>query len=128
MKINNLIFAAFVAVVLAVYTNGSPCGTSGMSVVKANDGGLFVIYSFREGPDVAFQIPGKEISFPNGTTGPKRFNIDGVIFETLFVNKSEFLKTSDPLIDVEVLKKHREYEVSYITKAGGPLSKLIELG
>ena len=38
------------------------------------------------------------------------------------------MKTSDPLIDVEVLKKHREYEVSYITKAGGPLSKLIELG
>lgn len=106
----------------------SPCGTAGMTVVKAFDGQNFVIYSYRPGSDVAFQIPGKDISFPNGTSGPKRFVIDGVFFETLFVPITDFLKTKDKLSDVDVLRKHKEFEVEYLTKSAGPLSKFVELG
>jgi hypothetical protein len=99
-----------------------------MTVVKAFDGRQFVIYSFRKGIDVAFQLPGLEISFPNGTTGPKRFIIDGVFFETIFVPTTDFLKKNDGLTDLQVLKKHREFEVDYLNKATTPLSKFVELG
>lgn len=105
----------------------SPCGKSGMTVVRAYSGKEFVLYVFREGPDIAFQLQGKEISFPNGFTGPKTFNIAGIHFESLFVKVGDFMKSKDAS-DLEILKKHREYEFEYIQKTPSPLKQLIELG
>jgi hypothetical protein len=123
-----LVGIALVSFGLTAFAHASPCGTSGMTVVKAFDEKQFVIYSFRKSIDVAFQIPGSDISFPNGTSGPKRFIIDGVVFETLFVPVTDFLKTKEKLSDVDVLKKQREFEVEYLSKAPGPLTKFVELG
>jgi hypothetical protein len=106
----------------------SPCGTDGMTVVKADGGGKYVVYAFREGPDVAFQIPGKDMSFPNGTTGPKIFTLDGVVFETLFVKTADFVKPTTGKSDMDILNAHREFDVAYIQKLGGPLQKFVELG
>lgn len=128
MKASNLLFAAVMTFGLLVSAFASPCGTSGMTVVKAFDGKHFVVYLFRKGVDVAFQLPGSDISFPNGTDGPKRFIIDGVLFETLLVPTTDFLKTSDKLEDVDVLRKHRDFEVDYLNEAAAPLSKFVELG
>jgi hypothetical protein len=123
-----LVGIAFLSFGMTAFAHSSPCGTSGMTVVKAFDGKQFVIYSFRKGADVAFQIPGSDISFPNGTSGPKRFIVDGVVFETLFVPVSDFLKTKEKLSDVDVLKKQREFEVDYLSKSPSPLTKSVELG
>ena len=123
-----LILLAFVSLGTTLNANALPCGTDGMTVVKAFDGKQFVIYSFRKGVDIAFQIPGTDISFPNGTTGPKRFIVDGVVFETLFVPRTDFLKTTDEMSDVDVLRKHKEFEVNYLSKAPSPLTKFVELG
>jgi hypothetical protein len=111
-----------------VNVQASPCGSSGMTVVKAFDGQEFVIYLFRKGSDVAFQLPGADLSFPNGQTGPKRFVIDGILFEALLVPSSDFLKSKDKLSDLEILKKHREWEVDYLSKGPGSLSKFVEIG
>lgn len=107
---------------------GSPCGTSGMTVVRADTGGQYVLYVFREGPDVAFQLPGKDISFPNGFTGPKMFIVDGVVFESLFAKTGDFIKSAGDGSDLDLLKAHRKYEVEYIQKTPSPLKKFIELG
>ena len=106
----------------------SPCGTSGMTVVKADNGVQYALYAFREGPDVAFQLPGKEISFPNGTEGRKTFAIDGIHFETIFVKGDAFLKPGERLPDADMLKKHMDFEFDYIKKTPSPLSKLVEIG
>jgi hypothetical protein len=99
-----------------------------MTVVKADTGKQFVIYAFREGPDVAFQIPGSEISFPNGFTGPKSFIVDGVHFETLFAELKSFMGSTKNVSDLDILRKHREYEVEYIKKSSSPLTTFEELG
>ena len=106
----------------------TPCGTSGMTVVKADSGGRYVVYAFREGPDVAFQVPGTDMSFPNGTTGSKMFTLDGVVFETLFVKTADFIKPTTGKSDLEILKEHRDFDVAFIQKAGGALQKMVELG
>ena len=106
----------------------SPCGTSGMTVVKADDGANYVLYVFREGPDAAFQLPGKGISFPEGTSGRKMFNLDGVLFETLFAKTTDFIKPGEALSDLEILRKHRDYEFDFLKKTPSPLTKLVELG
>ena len=106
----------------------SPCGTSGMTVVKADKGDQYVLYVFREGPDIAFQLPGKGISFPEGTRGRKMFEIDGVVFETLFAKTGDFIKPGETLSDLDALKKHKDYEFDFIKKMSGPLTKLVEIG
>src|SRR5262245_61494931 len=89
-----------------IYTGSLPCGTTGMTVLHANDGGGFLFYVFREAPDIYFQIPGKEISFPNGLTGPRRYLIDGIFYETVLVKPNEFMKMEKGNSDLDVLKKH----------------------
>lgn len=106
----------------------SPCGTSGMTVVRADNGGQYVLYVFREGPDIAFQLPGKGISFPEGTRERKMFEIDGVVFETLFAKTGDFIKSGEALSDLDALKKHKDYEFDFIKKMSGPLTKLVEIG
>lgn len=106
----------------------SPCGTSGMSVLRANDGSGYIFYVFREGPDFAFALPGEQIAFLNGVTGPRRVNIDGMLFESLLVRISDFMKPEKGVSDLEILKKHRAYEFDYMQKTPTPLTKFIELG
>lgn len=106
----------------------SPCGKSGMTVSRANDGSGYIFYIFRDGPDFAFALPGKEISFPNGMSGPRRFLIDGILFESLLVKPSAFMKSEKGVADLDILKKHQAYEFEYMQKTPTPLKKLVELG
>lgn len=106
----------------------SPCGKSGMSVLRANDGDGFIFYIFRDGPDFAFSLPGKEISFPEGLSGPRRFLIDGIFFESLLVKPSAFMKSVKGAADLEVLKKQQAYEFEFMQKTPTPLRRLVELG
>lgn len=99
-----------------------------MTVVKADSGSHYVLYAYREGPDVAFQIPGKDMSFPTEKTGPKIFTLDGVTFETLFVKAADFTKTTSGKSDLDILKEHRDFDVAFIQKSGSPLQRLNELG
>jgi len=99
-----------------------------MTSLRANDGSGFLFYVFREGPDLYFELKGKQISFPNGTTGPKRFIIDGILYENLLVKPSDFIKPEKGLADVDILKKHQTYEFDYLQKTGTPLRKLVDIG
>ena len=112
----------------SVLTSASPCGKSGMTVLRANDGSRFIFYVFREGPDFAFELPGKEISLPENLSGPRRFMIDGIHFESLLVKPSAFMGSEKGLVDLEILKKHRAYEFEFMQKTLTPLTQLIELG
>lgn len=106
----------------------APCGKSGMTALRANDGSGFLFYVFRDGPDLYFALNGRQVSFPNGTNGPKRFIIDGILYETLIVKPSEFMKPEKGLSDLDILKKHQGYEFNYLQKTPTPLRKLVELG
>ncbi|MBA3240307.1 MAG: hypothetical protein H0T60_03685 [Acidobacteria bacterium] len=112
----------------SAFASASPCGKSGMTVLRANDGGGFIFYVFREGPDFAFELPGKETSFPDGLSGPRRFLIDGIHFESLLVKPSAFMKSEKGVADLEILKKHQAYEFEFMQKTPTPLRQLIELG
>ena len=123
-------FVLFFIVMLfsSVAASASPCGTNGMSVLRANDGSGYIFYVFREGPDFAFALSGEQISFPNGLTGPRRVNIDGMLFESLVVKVRDFMKPEKGLSDLEILKKHGTYEFDFMQKTPTPLTKFIELG
>ena len=106
----------------------SPCGKSGMTALRADDGSGFIFFIFREEADFAFQLPGKEISFPDGLSGPRRFLIDGIHFESLLVKPSAFMKSVKGVADLDVLKKHQAYEFEYMQKTTTTLRQLVELG
>jgi hypothetical protein len=122
------------AVVLLLALSGaasavpSPCGRTGMTALRANDGNGFLFYVFRDTPDIYFALAGKEMSFPNGTDGPRRFLIDGILYESLLLKPSEFMKPDKGLADLDILKKHQAYEFDYMQKTPTPLKKFIELG
>lgn len=105
-----------------------PCGKDGMSVLRSNDDSSFLFYLFRPGPDIYFALDGKQISFPNGMSGPRRFVIDGIFFESLIVKPSEFMKVEKSVADLDMLKAHRQHEVEYIQKTPSPLKQFAELG
>jgi len=106
----------------------SPCGTSGMTALRANDGGGFLFYLFRQGPDIYFSLDGKEISFPEGTNGPRRFMIDGILYENLLLKPEEFMKSARGIPDLDILKAHQRYEFDHISKSRSPLKELEEVG
>ncbi|MCU1268159.1 MAG: hypothetical protein JWM21_4477 [Acidobacteria bacterium] len=106
----------------------SPCGKNGMTSLRANDGSGFLFYVFRESPDLYFALTGKQISFPNGTSGPRRFIIDGNFYENLMVQPTDFMKPEQGVADLDILKKHQAYEFDYMQKTPTPLRKLVELG
>ena len=110
------------------FASPSPCGKSGMTALRANDGSGFLFYVFRDGPDLYFGLTGKQVSFPNDTNGPKRFIIDGILYENLIVKPSEFMKSEKGLSDLDILKKHQAYEFEYMQKTPTPLRKLVEVG
>ena len=99
-----------------------------MTSLRANDGSGFLFYVFRESPDLYFALTGKQISFPNGTSGPRRFIIDGILYESLLVKPAEFMKPDKGVADLDVLKKHQTYEFDHMQKTPTPLRKLVELG
>ena len=106
----------------------SPCGKDGMTTLRASDGSGFLFYLFRNGPDIYFALGGKEISFPNGTNGPRRFVIDGVFYESLIVKPKDFVGSETGLADLEVLKRHQRYEFAYMKSTPTPLKEFAELG
>jgi hypothetical protein len=128
MRINHIAAVFLVTSFISTYAGSLPCGTTGMTVLHANDGSGFLFYIFREGPDIGFEIPGKQISFPNGLTGPRRYLIDGIFYETVLVKPKEFMKMEKGISDLDVLKKHQAYEFDFIQKTPTPLKKLVELG
>ena len=105
-----------------------PCGKTRMTVLRANAGGGFLFYIFRENSDLYFALAGAEISFPSGTNGPRRFMIDNVLYETLLVKPADFMKSEKGGSDLDILKKHQAYEFDYMQKTTTPLRKLVELG
>ena len=112
----------------SAFASASPCGKSGMTVLRANDGGGYIFYIYRDGPDFAFEIPGERISFPEGTSGSRRVLIDGILFESLLVKPSAFMKSEKGVADLDILKKHQAYEFEFMQKTPTPLKKLVELG
>ena len=111
-----------------VGADASPCGKSGMTALRANDDTGFLFYLFREGPDIYFALSGKEISFPNGLDGPRRFIIDGIAYESLIVKPKDFMKSDKGISDLEILKGHQRYEFDYLLKSPSPLKQFVELG
>lgn len=106
----------------------SPCERTGFTALRADDGGGYLFYIFREGPDIYFAIGGQKISFPEGTEGPRRFDVDGVYYESLLVKPSEFMKPELRLSDLDILKKHKAYDFEYMQKTPTPLKQAVELG
>lgn len=122
--------ALLIVVVLfsSAFASGWPCGKSGMTVLRANAGSGYIFYIYRDGPDFAFELPGEEISFPNGTSGPRRFFIDGILFESLLVKPADFMKSEKGVADLDILKKHQAFEFEFMQTTPTPLKKLVELG
>src|SRR5687768_7398178 len=106
----------------------SPCGKSGMTALRANDTSGFLFYVFREGPDIYFALSGKQLSFPSGLDGPRRFLIDGILYESLLVKPTEFMKAEKGVADLEILKKHQTYEFEFMQTKPTPLRKMVEHG
>jgi hypothetical protein len=128
MKITCGIVLVMLMFFLSTSALSSPCGKSGMTALRANDGGRFLFYVFREGPDLYFALNGKEVSFPNGLNGPRRFLIDGILYESLLIKPAEFMKAERGVADLDILKKHQTYEFDFMQKTPTPLKKLVELG
>ena len=106
----------------------SPCGKTGMTALRANSGSGFLFFIYREKPDLYFELTGNKISFPSGTNGPRRFVIDGTMYESLLVKPADFLKSEKLGSDLDVLKKHQAYEFEYMQTTSTPLRKLVEVG
>ena len=123
-------FQGLALLILLSFSNAvaSPCGTSGMTALRANDGNGFLFYLFRKGPDIYFSLDGKEISFPEGTNGPRRFVIDGILYESLLLKPEEFMKSAKGIPELDILKAHQRYEFDYISKSPSPLKQLEEVG
>jgi hypothetical protein len=128
MTIVRYMFALILLVAIAPTALSGPCGKDGMTVLRADDGSGFLFFVFREKPDLYFEVPGKQISFPNGLEGPRRFLVDGTLFESLLVKPTEFMKLEKDPRDLDILKQHQAYEFAFIQKTASPLKKLVELG
>lgn len=128
MRIRYGVLPVIWALLCSSVAAASPCGKDGMTALRANDGSVYIFYVFRDGPDFAFQLPGKEISFPGGLSGPRRFLIDGILFESLLVKPSAFMKSEKGVADLEILKKHQAHAFEFMQTTPTPLRQLIELG
>lgn len=106
----------------------SPCGKDGMKALRADDGGGFLFYVFREGPDIYFAIGGQKISFPQGTDGPRRFVVDGILYESLLVEPAEFMKVEKDTADLDILKRQQKYDFDFMQKSATVLRQPVELG
>ena len=128
MKLTCGILLAVLMLSSSAFALPSPCGKSGMTALRANDDSGFLFYVFREGPDLYFALSGKQVSFPSGLDGPRRFLIDGILYESLLVKPAEFMKAEKGVADLEILKKHQTYEFDFMQTTSTPLRKLVELG
>lgn len=128
MKLSIKIFILLLILISFSPASASPCGKDGMTALRANDGNGFLFYVFRNGPDIYFALTGKQISFPNGTDGPRRFLIDGIFYESLTVKPKEFMKSEKDVADLDILKRHQAYETEHIKTTASPLKEFEELG
>jgi hypothetical protein len=106
----------------------SPCAKSGWTALRANDGSGFIFYLYRDGADFAFELFGREMSFPDKSKSPPQFFIDGIFYQTLSVKPSEFMKVEKGAADLDILKQHEKYEWDFLLKTPTPLRQLDELG
>ena len=106
----------------------SPCGNGGWTGLRANDGSGYLFYIFREAPDLYFALPGEEISFPDGAKSPPKFFIDGILYQSLLVEPTDFMKSAAGVADLDILKKHQTYEFDFMQSTPTPLRKLVEHG
>jgi hypothetical protein len=128
MNLTRALFVGLLTSLCAAAAFSSPCNGSGMTALRADDGGGYLFYVFREGPDIYFAINGEKISFPEGTDGPRRFVVDGIFYESLLVKPSEFMKPELGISELEILKKHKAYDFDFLQKSGTPLKQAVELG
>lgn len=128
MKLSIKILIALLILISFSSASASPCGKDGMTALRANDGNGFLFYLFRNGPDIYFGLTGKQISFPNGTDGPRRFLIDGIFYESLIVKPKEFMKPEKDVTDLDILKRHQAYETEHIKTTASPLKEFVQLG
>ena len=128
MKLSIKVSVFLLAVVFVSSVVAEPCGKDGMTALRANNGSGFLFYLLRNGPDIYFALGGKEISFPNGTNGPRRFVIDNIMYESLIVKPKEFIGSEQGLADLEILKRHQRYEFSHMQSTPTPLKEFVELG
>lgn len=100
-----------------------------INVLKANNGDSFIFYPSRSYGDTVFELPGtdfrKDADAPPGTT---QFFVDGIHYQYLTTQKSQFVVKDAVADDASVLAKHAEYEHRYVLSAGGPLSDFQDLG
>jgi hypothetical protein len=128
MKITSTVFL-IVLVFFSSSAQASPCGKAGWTGLRANDGSGFLFYIFRDAPDLYFGLSGKEISFPDGAKSPPKFFIDGILYQSLLVEPTEFMKSGASVTaDLDILKKHQTYEFDFMQKTPTPLRKLVEIG
>lgn len=106
----------------------SPCAESGWTGLRANDGSGFLFFIYRDGPDLYFELTGRQVSFPDGPKGPPKFFIDGVLYQSLLVKPSQFMNVDKGTADLDILKQHEKYEWDFMQKTATPLRKLVELG
>jgi hypothetical protein len=114
--------------VLSSSSLASPCDRDGWTALNAADGSAYLFYLFREIPDVYFAIPGKKMSFPDGIKESPQFIIDGILYQSLLVKPTEFMKLEKGVVDLDILKKHQTYEFDYLQKTPTPLRKFVEHG
>lgn len=128
MKITGAVFL----LVLMFFSTGtavaSPCGRDGWTALRANDGSGYLFYIFRDTPDLYFALSGKEISFPDGVKSRLEFFIDGILYQSLLVKPTEFMKIEAGVADLDILYKHQKYEFDFMQKTPTPLRKLVEHG
>lgn len=123
-----IVLAVLMSFTAASAVPPSPCGKNGMIALRADDGGGFLFYVFREGPDLYFALTGEQISFPDGLSGPRRLLIDGILYESLLVKPAEFVKVEKGAADLDILKKHQAYEFEHLLKTPTPLRRFVEIG
>lgn len=114
MKIMKVICLLVLMSVSSPSVLASPCDRDGWTALHADDGGGYLFYLFREIPDVYFAIPGKKMSFPDGIKESPQFIIDGILYQSLLVKPTEFMKLEKGVVDLDILKKHQTYEFDYM--------------
>ena len=106
----------------------SPCAKSGWTGLRANDGGGFIFYVYRDAPDIYFLLTGRQISFPDKSKTPPQFFVDGIFYQTVLVKTSEFMKVEKGVGDLDILKQHEKYEWDFLQQTPTSLRILDELG
>ena len=114
-----------ITIIYSSIANSSPCKDSGSDIFNSADGSGFVFYVYSKEKDVAFQLPGKTISFPN-EKNKNQFYIGKTLYEYIQVDSSEFETQNSGAL--EILKNHASSEQKYLKSTPSPLKEIIDMG